>query len=1209
MQLKDIFANDVTRDIAPVVYFHEQDPNKVAEELSEYIITGGYPESDPRYRNIQSTGIHEQFVKLLRGFADELKKPGGPELPASWISGFYGSGKSSFAKLLGLALDGLELPDGRSLIEALLTRDDSPKAPELHQAWERVRSQVNPIAVVFDIGAVARDDEQIHSAVKREIQRRLRYCSTSNYVADHELKLELDGEWDRFLACAEERLGKPWSEAKDSQLAEEDFSEVMHVINPSRYVEPLSWFESRAGSQTGIGTSVDETTKAIADMLNRRASGKTLFIVVDEVSQYIYQNTNRMLKLQSFVSALGQRLKGKVWLLATGQQKLEDSDDASNIGKLKDRFPPKLRVHLAPSNIRDVVHKRLLKKASVKEPAVRSLFQQHKSDLKLYGYQCGAITEEDFLEVYPMLPGYVDLLMQITTSLRIRSTRAKSDDYAIRGLLQLLGELFREQNLGDQELGAMITLENIYEVQKSALDNDSQNTLTRIFSHEEVSHDPMLVRVAKVVAMLELIQEQEPTTVTLVSQCLYDRLGKGNQESVVGQALQKLRDLNLLSYSEKTGYKIQSSAGQEWARERDIYTVTPDAISEVVASKLKDLLGTVNRPRYKGNSFRWAAYYSDGRQRQDERLQVPNELAVVTVDFRYLRPQEERNSSTWIQNSDTQNLRDRLVWVVGKLDDLESQVRELARSRQMVEKYQNRRQSLPTDRQRLLSEEQNRCETLESKVKEAIARVFVEGEIYFRGRVLDKQLYGNSFGSILEKMGESLLLELYSRYVDIAVTPIELKQLLEANLSGPSHKFMKDGLSILELDAGKYIPSCSGEVPTRIGQFVIDENGISGTALLNYFGGPPYGHPVDVVRACLAGLLRAGKIQIRTEDGSMITSVRDAGSIDMFTKDRDLKRADILPPSDKGISPRDRIAICTFFKDSLGFELDRENDAIADAVFKEFPNQARRLRELGQQYNRLPNRPDLPETLVKLQQALEKCVKVRQVEPTLIEVKRHLDDLRDGIQQLGILETDVTDDAISAVRRAVDIQENQVTQLKQIDQIADIQKAIDSLEAQLALERPWRDIRSMESQLQEIEQHYRAIRLSLIEQQEQRAESIRNQVKRRPGFVKLHEEKASFVLHPIQEAIYDTTLEALDPTLLELRDTAKLRLQEAADQSNVYLDNVLSQGTDQQVVQVPLNLRGREVSTPEEVELLVNQLRDNLLAQLEGKTNIRIRLI
>ena len=66
-----------------------------------------------------------------------------------------------------------------------------------------------------------------------------------------------------------------------------------------------------------------------------------------------------MLKLQTLVSQLGQRLKGRVWLLATGQQKLEDQSEANNLGKLKDRFPQALRVHLVTSNIRDVVHKRL----------------------------------------------------------------------------------------------------------------------------------------------------------------------------------------------------------------------------------------------------------------------------------------------------------------------------------------------------------------------------------------------------------------------------------------------------------------------------------------------------------------------------------------------------------------------------------------------------------------------------------------------------------------------------------------------------------------------------------------------------------------------------------------------------------------------------------------------------------------------------------
>jgi PglZ domain len=99
----------------------------------------------------------------------------------------------------------------------------------------------------------------------------------------------------------------------------------------------------------------------------------------------------------------------------------------------------------------------------------------------------------------------------------------------------------------------------------------------------------------------------------------------------------------------------------------------------------------------------------------------------------------------------------------------------------------------------------------------------------------------------------------------------------------------------------------------------------------------------------------------------------------MFAKDRDIKRADLLPPNETSISPRDKIAICKFFKEALDVELDRENDAIADAVFQQFPGQVKRLQELERRYNRLPNRPNLPPALVKLRESLEKCTRSRQV--------------------------------------------------------------------------------------------------------------------------------------------------------------------------------------------------------------------------------------
>lgn len=1210
MLVKDIFAEDITRNIAPVVYFHEQDPAKVQAEVSEYIITGGYPEKDLRATRVK-VGIHEQFVKLLKGLTEELRRSSGSELPACWISGFYGSGKSSFAKLLGLALDGLALPDGRLLAEALLARDDSPKAQEFRDAWGQLTSQIEPISVVFDVGTAARDNEHVHSVVQRELQKRLGYCPTDHFVASYELSLEIEGQWDNFLTCVAKTHAQPWDVLKHSRMADEYFSEVMHEMNPTRYTDPMSWFDSRAGAKTGVGTSVEETTKDIISMLRLRAKKKTLFVVVDEVSQYVYQNTSRMLGLQSFVSDLGQKLKGQVWLLATGQQKLEDSDDESNIGKLKDRFPPKLRVHLAPTNIRDVVHRRLLKKDPSKEAELREKFQQHRPNLKLYGYKCDSITEDDFVETYPMLPGYVDLLMQITTSLRTRSNKAKGDDHAIRGLLQLLGELFREQKLGEQLLGELITIEHIYEVQQSALDVDVQNTLARLFNHEEVVTDQVAMRVAKAVALLELIQEQfAPTTSELVSQCLYERLGAGSQDAEVSDALEKLRSLNLLSYSEKLGYKIQSSAGQEWQRERDNYGVTSDALSERVGKKLKELLGSVDPPRYKGSSFRWVALYSDGRQRQDERLLPTNELAVITVDFRNLKTQEERSEQTWIQASDTVALWNRLIWVVDRPDRIDGLLRELIKSDHIIEKYQERGSAgLSREKQRLLIDEQTRRDTLEGQVKEEVARVFMEGAIYFRGRPFDKSQFGSTFATVLERIGESVLPDIYDQYVNLAIEPRELKQLLQKTLSGPSSKFMPDRLGILELDAGKYVPSCSGAVPSRLEQYITEQTGVAGGPLLSHFGGPPFGYSADMVRACLAGLLRAKKIRIRPESGQEITSIQDPDVENLFTRDRDLRRAEILPHGDRGITMRDKVAIQQFFKDFLRLDLDREEEAFTDAAFNYFPAQNQRLRELEQRYNRLPDRPDLPPKLLKLRTALENCQRSRQIEDTVLALKKNLDMLRDGLEALNSSLTDLTDEAVTAVARAASVRDHQVAQLRDIGETAAVEASIAMLEERLKNDRPWRDISSLEPHVTAIETHYKTLRLSLIQEQEQQAEIIRQRLKQRQGFFKLSEDKASMVLGPVGQAVFDTTQEAIAPPLLALRDTVAQQLQRAEQTAHIKLDGALSTVTEEQVIQLPVNLAGKEVRTPEEARALVQQLEERLLSQLAGKPKVCVRLV
>lgn len=1211
--IRDLFASDVTRPIPPVVYFHEQSPGKLADEVNEYIITGGWPEGHPNKRRVPD-GIHEQYVCLLRAVRAELDRDGGPDLPTAWISGFYGSGKSSFAKLLGLALDGVAIEGGGSLSEAWLRRDTSPKALELRDAWAALRQKIDPIAAVFDVGASARDNEQIHSVAVRQVQKRLGYCPI-DLVADFELKLERDGLWAKFLAVAQQVLGHPWAEMKDSALAEDHFSHVLSVFDPVRYPDAGSWFAARAGTLLR-SESPEEAVGAVRDMLRFRAPGATLFLVVDEVSQYVLTSKDRVDRLRAFATALGSTLKGRVWLFALGQQKLDEQADESFLSWAKDRFPERLRVHLAATNIRDVVHKRLLQKKPAEEQRLRALFEAHRSDLKLFAYGCEAVTAEDFVETYPLLPGHIELLLNITNELRARSTRARADSHAIRGLLQLLGSLFVGQGLADAPVGTLVTLEHIYEVQHTALDSDVQASMARILDQCAADASGLLVRVAKVVALLEQVQATVPTDNKLVSACLYDRLDRGSQQAKITDALEELRRRNLLGYSEKTGYKIQSSAAEEWESERRDFTISRENIGEAIQEALKDHLGKLERPRLDGRPFPWAASFSDGRRFDDAALLDPRLEAPIRVDFRML-PVDERAEATWIKRSDETALQERLIWVCGSPENMEQVAREYGRCKAMLARFEPRRESLNAARKLLLQQEKNRAEDeLLPALHTAVAAAWMAGRLYFRGRPYTPNDHGAAFATALQAVGARVLPEIYRHFVATEVLPAELLLFMDDVLTAPPVKFLTEGpggggLGILDLDQGRYVPSCSGVVPRRVQEFIDAEGAVAGVTLLARFCGPPYGYTVNVVKACVAGLLRAGRVKLAPEGGAEVTATRDAGARELFAADRAFRRATIHPAGvdDIGFPARNRI--CRLFDEALGHKMDREDNAIADAVATLFPYQAQRLRAVLTSLNQLPGARPPDAVLIRHSEALEACLRTcRQTRPTVQAVKRHLDALRDGLQLVHLFEAELTTEAIAAVRAAADVQAHQAAQLcggATNRNPAEVVSAVERVAAHLATERPWRDVASLAPDIATIRAAYVALRTERLAWQEQQAALTRAKVKARQGFATLTSDQSHIVLRPIQQAITDTTPEAIAPPLSALEDAFLLRLQRAEAEANELLDGFLDDAGKKPVRRVESGLRNREVGDEAELDALLGELRGRVMEQL--KTGARVRLL
>ena len=88
MQIKDLLKRDLRERIEEVIKLSQDDEETVYTEITEYVAT---------------ERIREHYRTLLRAIAEAPAEP--HEGIGVWISGFFGSGKSSFAKNLGYVLD------------------------------------------------------------------------------------------------------------------------------------------------------------------------------------------------------------------------------------------------------------------------------------------------------------------------------------------------------------------------------------------------------------------------------------------------------------------------------------------------------------------------------------------------------------------------------------------------------------------------------------------------------------------------------------------------------------------------------------------------------------------------------------------------------------------------------------------------------------------------------------------------------------------------------------------------------------------------------------------------------------------------------------------------------------------------------------------------------------------------------------------------
>jgi hypothetical protein len=328
-------------------------------------------------------------------------------------------------------------------------------------------------------------------------------------------------------------------------------------------------------------------------------------------------------------------------------------------------------------------------------------------------------------------------------------------------------------------------------------------------------------------------------------------------------------------------------------------------------------------------------------------------------------------------------------------------------------------------------------------------------------------------------------------------------------------------------------------------------------------------------------------------------------------KETVLRKSSITENTKTVLDARDRNAICALFKEQLNKDVARDNDAIADAIASNFGGEGgirSRLTDIDVRFRRLPKATPYPKALTELAAAIERCRRDRKVEPTVLNAKRSLNALRDGIVLLRRMETDLTPGAIDAILRAEDVWRHSWPGLTALGPSEEARASAAAIDANLHTERPWEDTAVLASHVDRVRGEVRTRRRAILETHEKAIENGLERLKRRTGFDQLDPDQRHGVLHHLREgAAANTDENAIAPALEALDGQLAARREAAERKAASHLDAVLTTLGASPIVEVTVELSGQEIATEAELDRVLADVRRRVVHELSAHHRVRLR--
>ncbi len=881
-KIEDVFYRPINRHINRVVKVEQDDRETIQQELDEYVLTGS---------------LEKHYLDIFEGVLDTEHNT--TDETGIWISGFFGSGKSHFMKILGYVLEDRTLPDGRSAAEAFKPRvhDETLKAT-VDSASRKFDSEV----LMFQIGSRTSraGEDSITDVVNREFNRQQGYAEIP-WVARLEEDLAKEARYERFKRAIKSNEDRSWEDVQQNAA-------FIEPIIEDALVESIPSFDDR-DAKNAIQNVKDEpeiTPASLAEKLldyvenkeTDNGSQARFFVFLDEISQFIGDNEQMLLELQSIAEEFGRQGMGKLWLGVTSQEKLEELVPgvlAQNLeeSKVGDRFPH--RYDLISDNLDTVVRDRILKKKGEATPALTDLYNDNEGLLSARyklnsSRQMEQIDRDSFVDCYPFLPYQLEILPRMFAALRGRG----SDDRLTgreRTLIDVTQSVFNEpHNLRHEQLGSLATLDLVFDEIVEDIDDDDQRTIAEADPQQV---DTNLAR--RVLKSLYLLQRLDwiPNTAANIATTLYAEIGNlSSLESEVEDVLEQLVDEGYVGQGED-GYRFLQESERKLEQEIDSVKVNIGEIRRRSKEFVRDALSGTETVGYEGQTFNVSIEADDETISDNGFIHLyaysPVHQLKEEVDPRTLKTQSFDKGDTiyWIANDDDAS-------------ELENQIERIKQIEQIVQ--EKRGQQLSSEEQEALDRKKEDLSRLQRNVEKSIKRSFQMGVQIYNGTDTQLEESGTRLERIVQEPAREAVERVFTKLEDglANVSNRNIEQIF-GDLEGRSNPTVFDELDVVV--NGELNPEArtaaeiadeiksreqSGEIPT-------------GSVLIDHFSQPPYGWSRDVVRLAGAVLFRNGSIMATYKERAY-DSYLDDGAQEVFTqiskfRDASFKERETVDPA------------------------------------------------------------------------------------------------------------------------------------------------------------------------------------------------------------------------------------------------------------------------------------------------------------------------